>query len=69
MNDSVCHGCAVAIVNGDSTHLDDAAEQKVNAYAERVGMVVVDIDSPTGDGADCDACGQQGLMRYPVAAM
>lgn len=55
MEYTLCHACAVAVANGDTSHLEDTAAVDTLPFLAHVGMSE-DIDSGT-----CECCEQYFL--------
>ena len=54
----VCESCAVAILNGDASHLEGESHDRLMEFAEDRGMLLDAGWVPQGGYWDCEACGE-----------
>lgn len=65
MSLTLCHPCATALTNADTSGLSADDERKLNAFSEEHGYLVIDgpAEFPNGD-VDCDCCGSSAEASY-----
>lgn len=60
--DQICETCAVALVNADTSHMDDETIELLDKYSERRGIVAHAYTEHEVRGYwECDACDEVSL--------
>lgn len=68
MADILCHPCAVAIANADSSGLSAEQDAALTAWSESVGHIVVEVDTDhQGAWFDCAGCGGADTEGHTVS--
>lgn len=67
MSDVLCHPCAVAVNNADSSGLGEAQDEALSAWMEKVGLVVVEVDTDRHESFDCAGCGAADTEGHSVS--
>lgn len=68
MADILCHPCAVAIANDDTSALSVEQDEALTAWSKSIGPVVVEVDlDHQGAWFDCAGCGGADTEGHSVS--